>query len=86
MLTVRLTAWAVDLLRNRDPFSQPVVAAAIAAYLKGGADDDDHRAYLHVRLPCRRGDSACRDDQDHSASKSLKRISRLYPLPLSACA
>ncbi|WOD13617.1 hypothetical protein [Paraburkholderia kirstenboschensis] len=73
MLTIRLAAWAVDLLRNRGPCCQPVVAAAIAAYLKGGEDDDHHRAYLHVRLPCRRGDSACRDDQIRSASKSLKR-------------
>lgn len=62
MLTVCLAAWTVDLLRNRGPCCQPVVAAAIAAYPKGGADDDDHRAYLYVRLSCRRGDSACRDD------------------------
>ncbi|MFL9913516.1 hypothetical protein [Paraburkholderia sp. RL17-337-BIB-A] len=34
MLTVRLAAQAVGLLRNRSPFCQPVVAAAIAAYPK----------------------------------------------------
>lgn len=39
----------------------------------GGADDADHRAYLYVRLPCRRGERACRDDQDRGAAKSLKR-------------
>jgi hypothetical protein len=72
-LTVCLAAFAVDLLRASRPMLSAGGGRRTCGISEGGATDDDRRAYLHVRLPRRRGRFACRNDQDHRASKSLKR-------------